>query len=230
MNVSKTPQGTWITISASGTINNVSLQGQQQQPQKAQVPGQAGQQGASEPQMLRIQQMPQPNPQPPLPMGQTQMTPVLLGQQGPPFSQPGQMGFQGAAPPGSTPFHQPETYTPAALREPAMQQPAPGVQLPQQPQPPPGSQHPGMMVGPGAPQGPPVGVALPGVPHHPWVNPPKPPTPSDTSSDQRNQVHLCQKKKNFPAKKMCISPFDKERTLGCLRVFFKKKIPNWREF
>ena len=56
MNVSKTPQGTWITISASGlpplppgTINNASLQGQQQQPQKAQVPEQAGQQGASAP-------------------------------------------------------------------------------------------------------------------------------------------------------------------------------------
>ena len=56
MNVSKTPQGTWITISASGlppgppgTINNASLQDQQQQPQKAQVPGQSVQQGASGP-------------------------------------------------------------------------------------------------------------------------------------------------------------------------------------
>merc|ERR1719491_2345423 len=98
------------------------------------------QQQQQQPQMLRMQQMPQPNPQPPPPMGQTQMTPVLLRQQGPPFSQPGQMRFQGQAPPGSTPFHQQETFTPAALREPAMQQPAPGVQLPQQPQPPPGAQ------------------------------------------------------------------------------------------
>ena len=152
------------------------------------------QQQQQQPQMLRMQQMPQPNPQPPPPMGQTQMTPVLLRQQGPPFSQPGQMRFQGQAPPGSTPFHQPETFTPAALREPAMQQPAPGVQLPQQPQPPPGAQHPGMMVGPGGPQGPPVGAAMPGVPPNattpPMGQPPKPPTPSDTSSAQRNQVNF----------------------------------------
>ena len=86
------------------------------------------------------------------------MTPVLLRQQGPPFSQP-QMRFQGPAPPGATPYHQPETFTPAAL-----QGPTPPVPLPQQPQPPPGAQHPqhpgGMMVGPGG-QGPPVG-AVPG--------------------------------------------------------------------
>ena len=164
------------------------------------------QQQQQQPQMLRMQQMPQPNPQPPPPMGQTQMTPVLLRQQGPPFSQTGQMRFQGQAPPGSTPFHQPETFTPAALREPAMQQPAPGVQLPQQPQPPPGAQHPGMMVGPGGPQGPPVGAAMPGVPPNattpPMGQPPKPPTPSDTSSAQRNQVSFVknlqfQKNKEF---------------------------------
>ena len=161
------------------------------------------QQQQQQPQMLRMQQMPQPNPQPPPPMGQTQMTPVLLRQQGPPFSQPGQMRFQGQAPPGSTPFHQPETFTPAALREPAMQQPAPGVQLPQQPQPPPGAQHPGMMVGPGGPQGPPVGAAMPGVPPNattpPMGQPPKPPTPSDTSSAQRNQVYFV-KNPLFPKK------------------------------
>ena len=171
----------------------------------------AQQQQQQQPQMLRMQQMPQPNPQPPPPMGQTQMTPVLLRQQGPPFSQPGQMRFQGQAPPGSTPFHQPETFTPAALREPAMQQPAPGVQLPQQPQPPPGAQHPGMMVGPGGPQGPPVGAAMPGVPPNattpPMGQPPKPPTPSDTSSAQRNQVKFVKnpvhisRNFNFPANK-----------------------------
>ena len=147
------------------------------------------QQQQQQPQMLRMQQMaPQQNPQPPPPpMGQTQMTPVLLRQQGPPFSQP-QMRFQGPAPPGATPYHQPETFTPAAL-----QGPTPPVPLPQQPQPPPGAQghpqHPGgMMVGPGG-QGPPVG-AVPGPPtaNTPPMGGPKPPTPSDNTSAQRNQL------------------------------------------
>ena len=71
--------------------------------------------------------------------------------------------------------------------------------MPQQPPPPPGAtwvkpnDGQGMMVSPGAPQAPPVGAVPPGAqpPNAqtpPTGQPPKPPTPSDSSSNQRNQL------------------------------------------
>jgi hypothetical protein len=67
--------------------------------------------------------------------------------------------------------------------------------------------------------GPPLGAVMLGMPPNaitpPMGQPPKPPTPSDISSAKRNQVNFVKKstiskKKNFPAKKMCILPFEQK--------------------
>ena len=80
----------------------------QREQQLMQVRAQMGQR----PQMIRMQHGPQG------PMGQTQMTPVLLRQQQPQQFAQGPMRFQAApAPPGATPFHQTDYQTPAALQQ-----------------------------------------------------------------------------------------------------------------
>ena len=66
-----------------------------------------------------------------------------------------------------------------------MEQPTLDVQLPQ---PLPGGQNPGMMVGPGGPQNPSMGAALPGVPLNattpPTGQPPRPPLHSEPEMEQ----------------------------------------------
>ena len=85
----------------------------------------------------------------------------------------------------ATPYHQTEYQTPAALQ-------SPNVPMPQQPMQMPG-QPPMMGGGVGVgPQGPPVGAVPPGagLPPNATTPPqtPKGPTPSETSSNQRNQL------------------------------------------
>ena len=98
------------------------------------------------------------------------------------FNQPG-MAFPNN--PAPSPYHQAEYQTPAALQ-------SPNVPMPQQPMQMPG-QPPMMGGGVGVgPQGPPVGAVPPGagLPPNATTPPqtPKGPTPSETSSNQRNQL------------------------------------------
>ena len=101
------------------------------------------------------------------------------------FNQPGMAFPNNPTPHQATPYHQTEYQTPAALQ-------SPNVPMPQQPMQMPG-QPPMMGGGVGVgPQGPPVGAVPPGagLPPNATTPPqtPKGPTPSETSSNQRNQL------------------------------------------
>ena len=101
------------------------------------------------------------------------------------FNQPGMAFPNNPTPHQATPYHQTEYQTPAALQ-------SPNVPMPQQPMQMPG-QSPMMGGGVGVgPQGPPVGAVPPGagLPPNATTPPqtPKGPTPSETSSNQRNQL------------------------------------------